>query len=219
MKNRIKLVYFFVKLFLFIFLISSTLISCAQDYSSKSKTDIEKLPETSIAYFASGCFWCVEAIFESVRGVEEVISGYAGGLIENPTYSQVSSGQTKHAEAVKIYYNPKIISYSTLVDVFFNSHNPFILNRQGPDIGAQYRSIVFYNNENEKRIIQLKINQIFKSKKSITTELIPFKVFYAAENYHQDFVKNNPNNSYVKSISLPRLNQFKKKMPEVLRVK
>ncbi len=218
MKNRIKLVYFFIKLFLFIFLISSTLISCAQDYSSKSKRDVEKLPEASIAYFASGCFWCVEAIFESVRGVEEVISGYAGGIIKNPTYSQVSSGQTKHAEAVKIYYNPKIVSYSTLVEAFFNSHNPFTLNRQGPDIGTQYRSIAFYNNHNEKRIIQLKIDQIFKSKKdSVTTELVPFKVFYAAENYHQDFKKKHPNNSYVIAVSLPRLNAFKKKMPNVLK--
>ena len=218
MKNRIKLVYFFIKLFLFIFLTSSTLISCAQDYSSKSKRDVEKLPEASIAYFASGCFWCVEAIFESVRGVEEVISGYAGGIIKNPTYSQVSSGQTKHAEAVKIYYNPKIVSYSTLVEAFFNSHNPFTLNRQGPDIGTQYRSIAFYNNHNEKRIIQLKIDQIFKSKKdSVTTELVPFKVFYAAENYHQDFKKKHPNNSYVIAVSLPRLNAFKKKMPNVLK--
>ena len=209
-----------MKLFLFIFLISSNLISCAQDYSSRSKTDVEKLSDASIAYFASGCFWCVEAIFESVLGVEEVISGYAGGIIENPTYTQVSSGQTKHAEAVKIYYNPEIVSYSTLVEVFFNSHNSFTLNRQGPDVGTQYRSIAFYNDNNEKRIIQLKIAQIFKRKKdSVTTELVPFKVFYAAENYHQDFEKNNPNNSYVKAVSLPRLNAFKKKMPDVLRVK
>ena len=207
-----------MKLFLFIFLISSNLISCAQDYSSRSKTDVEKLSDASIAYFASGCFWCVEAIFESVLGVEEVISGYAGGIIENPTYTQVSSGQTKHAEAVKIYYNPEIVSYSTLVEVFFNSHNSFTLNRQGPDVGTQYRSIAFYNDNNEKRIIQLKIDQIFKSKKdSVTTELVPFKVFYAAENYHQDFKKKHPNNSYVIAVSLPRLNAFKKKMPNVLK--
>ncbi|MBB79012.1 MAG: peptide-methionine (S)-S-oxide reductase [Crocinitomicaceae bacterium] len=206
-----------MKFFLFIFLVSITLKSCAQDSSSKSKVGINE--EVSIAYFASGCFWCVEAIFESVSGVEEVISGYAGGIIKNPTYSQVSSGQTKHAEAVKIYYNPSIVSYSTLVEVFFNSHNPFTLNRQGPDIGTQYRSIAFYNNHNEKRIIHLKIDQIFKSKKdSVTTELVPFKVFYAAENYHQDFKKKHPNNSYVKAVSLPRLNAFKKKMPNVLKV-
>ncbi len=172
------------------------------------------------AYFASGCFWCVEAVFESVKGVKEVISGYSGGIEENPTYEQVGYGRTTHAEAVEVYYDPKVVSFETLVNVFFGSHDPTTLNRQGPDRGAQYRSIAFYKNNEEKQIIdnhieQLKKDRIYSS--PIVTEVIVFTKFYIAEDYHQDYEKNNPNNPYIKNVSIPRYNRFKKKFPELIK--
>ena len=143
-----------MKSILFATLTSFVLLSC----SATSANDIqEKLPPSNLdslqtAYFASGCFWCVEAVFESVNGVEEAVSGYSGGEAKNATYSKVSSGRTKHAEAVKVYYDSSVVSFETLVDVFFNSHDPTTLNQQGPDRGTQYRSIAFYQNNHEKEV-------------------------------------------------------------------
>ena len=172
------------------------------------------------AYFASGCFWCVEAVFESVRGVYEVYSGYAGGYLKNPTYYQIGSGRTGHAEAVEILYNDKEIGYGTLLQVFFGSHDPTTLNRQGPDRGEQYRSIAFYQNEQEKKLIHdyiklLDTNKIFNNK--IITQIVPFEVFYYAEEYHQNYERLNPNDPYVKNVSIPRINRFKKTYPELLK--
>jgi len=182
-----------------------------------SKQDLQKY-ET--AYFASGCFWCVEAIFESVKGVKEVISGYAGGTEENPTYEQVSYGRTSHAEAVEVYYDPTEISYIELVQVFFGSHDPTSLNRQGPDRGAQYRSIAFYKNPEEKKIIETYMVALEESgmyEDPIVTEVTAFTKFYNAEDYHQDYERKNPNNSYVRQVSVPRLNRFKKNFPDYLK--
>lgn len=182
-----------------------------------SKQDLQKY-ET--AYFASGCFWCVEAIFESVKGVKEVISGYSGGTEENPTYEQVSYGKTSHAEAVEVYYDPKEISYIELVQVFFGSHDPTSLNRQGPDRGAQYRSIAFYKNPEEKKIIETYMVALEESgnyEDPIVTEVTAFTKFYNAEDYHQDYERKNPNNSYVRQVSIPRLNRFKKNFPDYLK--
>ncbi len=172
------------------------------------------------AYFASGCFWCVEAIFESVKGVQEVVSGYSGGTEENPTYEEVSYGRTTHAEAVEVYYDPKVISFIELVQVFFGSHDPTTLNRQGPDRGAQYRSIAFYKNAEEKQIIEsylraLEENQVYDQ--PIVTEVKEFKTFYKAEEYHQDYERKNPNNSYIRNVSIPRLNRFKQNFPAYLK--
>ena len=172
------------------------------------------------AYFASGCFWCVEAVFESVKGVHEAISGYSGGSEKNPTYKQVSYGRTTHAEAVEVYYDPKIVSFETLVKVFFGSHDPTTLNRQGPDKGSQYRSIAFYKNENEKKIIESYIQKLNDDKtfnNPIITEVKKFEKFWKAEDYHQNYEKLNPNNSYVRNVSIPRLNRFKRKFPELLK--
>ncbi len=180
--------------------------------------DSLKILET--AYFASGCFWCVEAIYESVRGVESVISGYAGGPETNPTYAAVSAGKTGHAETVMIYYDPKQIDFATLVDVFFGSHDPTSLNRQGPDSGPQYRSIAFYQDDAEKQIIVDKIAEINASQEyssPVITEIKEFEVFYPAEVYHQDYEQLNPQNRYVQNISIPRLNKFKKKFPELIK--
>lgn len=174
----------------------------------------------SKAVFASGCFWCVEAVFESVTGVEEVISGYAGGDANTANYSDVSAGRTKHAEAVEVYYDPEVITYETLLEVFFGSQDPTTLNRQGPDAGTQYRSAIFYQNDEELRqakayITKLEADKVFA--KPITTTLEPLEKFYAAEEYHQDFEARNPNQSYVKAVSVPRLKKFQKKYPHLLK--
>lgn len=181
---------------------------------------VQDLSEYETAYFASGCFWCVEAIFESVRGVKEVISGYAGGTEKDPTYEQVSYGRTGHAEAVEVYYDPEEISFFELVQVFFGSHDPTTLNRQGPDQGAQYRSIAFYKNEDEQKIILAYINALRENKiydRPIVTEISPLTKFYPAEDYHQDYEKKHPNNPYIRNVSIPRLNRFKANFQDYLK--
>jgi peptide-methionine (S)-S-oxide reductase len=182
----------------------------------------QDLSEYETAYFASGCFWCVEAIYESVRGVAEVVSGYAGGTEADPTYEQVSYARTGHAEAVEVYYDPEVISYFELVQVFFGSHDPTTLNRQGPDNGPQYRSIAFYKNEMELKTIRTYMDALEESglyDAPIVTEITPFTKFYKAEEYHQDYEKNNPDNPYVQNVSIPRLNRFKANYSEFLKEK
>lgn len=186
----------------------------------KEKKSSQELAKYETAYFASGCFWCVEAVFESVKGVKEVVSGYAGGKAKTANYQLVSAGKTDHAEAVEVFYDPKIISYRTLVKVFFGSHDPTTLNRQGPDAGRQYRSAIFYKDANEKKIVdeyiaKLKADKVFSG--TISTEVAKYTVFYDAEAYHQDFEANNPNNPYIRGVSVPRLKRFQKKFPELLK--
>lgn len=201
-----------------------TLHACAQNNPVSTKKTVEKptekeLKNYQVAYFGSGCFWCVEAIYESVKGVAEVESGYAGGHVKNPTYEQVCSGNTGHAETVKVYYDSSQISYKELLLVFYNSHDPTTLNKQGPDSGSQYRSAIFYQNEQERKLAQATIDALLAEKTfpRITTELAPYTAFYKAEAYHQDFECKNPNNGYVRAVSLPRLEQFQMKMPEVIK--
>ena len=175
--------------------------------------------EFSKAYFASGCFWCVESIYENLKGVVNVDSGYSGGSTINPTYYQVISGSTGHAETIEVVYDSSIIDFKTLVDVFFGSHDPSTLNRQGPDVGTQYRSVAFYSSNEEKNIIKNEIDRLLKNKvyKKITTEVIPFEKFYVAENYHQDYKKKNPNDLYIMKVSAPRINKFKMNFKEILK--
>lgn len=207
----------------FFFAVSASLflLSCSASANDvvPDKTPQKDLSKLQTAYFASGCFWCVEAVFESVQGVEEAVSGYSGGDSRNPTYEQVSSGRTRHAEAVKVYYDSSVVSYETLVDVFFNSHDPSTLNRQGPDSGPQYRSIAFFQNPTEKAIIDAKIKRLLSKGifSEITTEVRPFTMFWEAEDYHQNYERLHPDQPYVRSVSIPRLNAFKQKMPEVLK--
>lgn len=172
-----------------------------------------------VAYFASGCFWCVEAIFESIEGVEEAVSGYAGGHTKKPTYRSIGTGRTGHAEAVAVYYNPNTVSFKDLVTAFYESHDPTTVNGQYPDFGSQYRSIAFYTTEKEKEIIKNMIAELNKSTYNgkIVTEVTKHTVFHKAEAYHQDYEKLNPNNSYVRNISIPRLNKFKQKTAVVLK--
>lgn len=217
--------------FLFLVLAVMSVTSCQSKEKKQPDSQLaekaEELPkpkqdlsEYETAYFASGCFWCVEAIFESVKGVAEVVSGYAGGPEENPTYEQVSYGRTGHAEAVEVYYDPEVISFLELVQVFFGSHDPTTLNRQGPDRGRQYRSIAFYKNEAEQKIIRSYIDALEENNvydQPIVTEITPFTKFYKAEDYHQDYERKHPENPYIQSVSIPRLNRFKKNFPEYLK--
>jgi peptide-methionine (S)-S-oxide reductase len=206
-----------------------TSISCSskamketQPVENKQTVDNQELNKYKKAYFASGCFWCVESIFESVKGVKEVVSGYMGGSENSANYKKVSAGVTEHAEAVEVYYDPEIIDYKTLLTVFFDSHDPTTLNRQGPDYGRQYRSMIAYQSEGEKNWALEKIEEINAGgqyENKVVTEVVPFQAFYAAEAYHQDYKKRNPENSYVQSVSVPRLNAFKKKHPELLKDK
>ncbi len=179
----------------------------------------QKIPTNTVAYFASGCFWCVEAIFESVKGVGDVVSGYSGGKVSDAKYELVSAGKTNHAEAVAVHYDSTKTDYPTLLRVFFGSHDPTILNQQGPDKGRQCRSSIFYRNAKEKELAEQYVQELLKKGvfSKITTEIVPFDAFYAAEDYHQNFERNNPNNSYVKAVSVPRLNRFKSKYPELLK--
>jgi len=184
------------------------------------KMSSEELQEYETAYIASGCFWCVEAIFESVRGVKEAVSGYAGGNEENPTYEQVSYGRTTHTETVEVYYDPKEVSFLKLVQVFFGSHDPTTLNQQGPDRGAQYRSVAFYKNAEEKSIIEAYMTALEENKvygRPIVTEIVPYTKFWKAEEYHQDYERKHPNDSYITNVSVPRLNRFKKNFPDYLK--
>uniref|UniRef100_UPI004048F411 peptide-methionine (S)-S-oxide reductase MsrA n=1 Tax=Gelidibacter sp. TaxID=2018083 RepID=UPI004048F411 len=170
------------------------------------------------AYFASGCFWCVEAVYESVKGVDEVISGYAGGHTKNPTYDSSNTGTTGHAEAVEVIYDPSVVSFETLVDVYFGSQNPTQVNGQGPDRGSQYRSIIFYQNDAQKEIILKKKAALAKQlNATIAAEVYPFQKFWMAEAYHQNYEKLHPDNSYIRNVSIPRLNRFKEKFSHLLK--
>ena len=165
------------------------------------------------AYFASGCFWCVEAIFESIPGVTAVSSGYCGGETKNPTYREICSGLSGHAETVEVTFNKRNVSYEKLLEVFFYSHDPTTLNQQGPDVGSQYRSAIFYIDDQQKLKAEAYISQILRENKfkRITTTVEKMNVFYLAEKYHQDFVKNNPDHPYVLSVSKKRKLKFLKK--------
>ncbi|WP_405205426.1 peptide-methionine (S)-S-oxide reductase MsrA [Aquimarina sp. LLG6339-5] len=220
-----------MKTLIYSILTISTLLTSCQG-NSQNKNQISNTPQkqniTAIqtepinglerAYFASGCFWCVEAVYESVIGVQEVTSGYSGGHTKNPTYESSNTGRTGHAEAVEVLYNPKIISFSSLVDVYFGSQNPTQINGQGPDHGSQYRSIIFYQNDEQKNIITKKKSFLSKSlNRQIAAEVAPFQKFWKAEDYHQDYEKRNPYNRYIQNVSIPRLKRFQKKFPELIK--
>ncbi len=187
-----------------------TILSCN---AQTKKLSLEPKKGKAVAVFAEGCFWCSEHVFEAVVGVDEAVSGYSGGATKNPSYQEVGSNRTGHAEAVAVFYDPKVVSYKELVAVFFASQDPTTPNQQGPDKGSSYRSIAFYKNATEKKIIEDKIKELTANKvfaNPIVTEVKPVMDFYEAEDYHQDYVKNNPNQPYVKGVSVPRYNKFKK---------
>ncbi len=209
-----------IALSLFIFSQSSCQSTGSTTSHEKTKASQAELDASAKAYFASGCFWCVEAVFESVKGVKEAVSGYSGGDASTAHYNQIGSGLTGHAESVEVYYDPEVVSYETLLKVVFGSHDPTTLNRQGPDRGTQYRSAIFYQNEKEKSAAEKYMAELQASGQlagKITTELSPLKAFYPAEDYHQDYERLHPDQPYVRSVSVPRLNDFKRKFPELLK--
>jgi len=167
------------------------------------------------ATLGGGCFWCLEAVFENVKGVEDVISGYAGGHINNPTYEAVCSGTTGHAEVVQITYDPTIISFKDILEIFWKIHDPTTLNRQGADIGTQYRSVIFFHNEKQKEIAEESKAEAQKNFTSpIVTEISPLQTFWKAEDYHQNYFKNNPNQGYCQVVVAPKVEKFQKTFKE-----
>ncbi len=173
-----------------------------------------------IATLGAGCFWCVEAIFQGVKGVHQVVSGYAGGTVENPTYRQVCSGTTGHAEVAQITFEPEVISFEDLLYIFWRTHDPTTLNRQGGDVGTQYRSAIFYHNEEQKTIAEKSKQETEASglwPNPIVTEIVPFRKFYKAEVYHQNYYRLNPNQPYCTFVIDPKLRKFKKEFREQLK--
>jgi peptide-methionine (S)-S-oxide reductase len=184
--------------------------SCNSNGQSK-KVTLSAPKGKAIAAFAEGCFWCSEHIFEELAGVDSAVSGYAGGKTITPTYEQVCSETTGHAETVLVYYNPKVISYSQLLDAFFSSHDPTTLNRQGPDVGTSYRSAIFYLTPEEGDLAKKAVQKWTPEfKKKIVTEIKPLTAFYRAEEYHQNYVEYNPSAPYVQNVSMPRFDLFKR---------
>lgn len=173
-----------------------------------------------IATLGGGCFWCIEAVFDELKGVESVASGYAGGKVKNPTYREVCSGMTGHAEVTQITFDPRVISFKEILQVFFTVHDPTTPNRQGADIGAQYRSVIFYHDEEQKRIAEQVIAEINAAKiwdDPIVTEIAPFTAFYKAEGYHQDYYVNNPGQPYCQVVIAPKVVKFRKQFRDRLK--
>ena len=175
---------------------------------------------SEVATLAGGCFWCIEAIFMEVDGVENVISGYTGGTTVNPTYQEVCTDSTGHAEAVQVTFNPTRISYREILEIFFSVHDPTTLNRQGPDKGTQYRSAIFYHNEQQKAIAKELIEELNRAhlwKKPIVTQIAPLDKFYPAEDYHREYFSRHPEQAYCKIVILPKVNKFRKQWTKLVK--
>jgi peptide-methionine (S)-S-oxide reductase len=186
------------------------------DFSQKKEEVIDETKLVS-AYFSSGCFWCVEAIYEHTKGVKEVVSGYAGGHTKNPTYESSNTGKTGHAEAVEVIYDSSIVSFKELVDIYYGTQNIEQVNGQGNDIGSQYRSIIFYSDAEEYAVINAKITELKAIGLKPAAEIKEHNTFWVAEDYHQDYEKLHPNQPYIRSVSVPRLNRFKTDFPELVK--
>lgn len=176
--------------------------------------------KTDTATFGAGCFWCVEAVFSELKGVISVLPGYSGGTLKNPSYEEVCTGTTGHAEVCQIVYNPEVISYDELLEVFWEVHDPTTLNRQGNDIGTQYRSVIFYHNANQKKLAGLykeKLDQSGAFSKPIVTQIVPFQAFYPAEDYHRDYFAKNPGQPYCQLVIAPKVDKFRKVFHSMLK--
>jgi peptide-methionine (S)-S-oxide reductase len=178
----------------------------------------KELSGFSQATFAAGCFWHEEAMFESIKGVKEVVSGYAGGTTKNPTYESIETGTTGHAETVNVYYDSTVIDFPTLVKLYFSGQDPTQVNGQGPDHGTQYRSIAFYRNNGEKKMIEDHVQRIQpKYKQSIAAQILPFTRFWEGEAYHQNYIDKNPGQGYVQKVSIPEIKKLQKQYPELVK--
>ncbi len=210
---------------LFITLIFSALfLSGCMENSNNAQTKIEnKMNDQNkyeVATFGAGCFWCTEAVFQKLKGVVKVESGYTGGTVPNPSYEAVCTGKTGHAECTQITYDPKIISYKELLEVFWKTHDPTTLNRQGADTGTQYRSVIFYHNDEQKQLAEKYKNELESAKiwsDPIVTEISQFKKFYKAEDYHQDYYNKNGNQPYCSFVITPKIEKFKKVFAEKIK--
>ena len=169
------------------------------------------------AVFGGGCFWCVEAVFLQLQGVQTVVSGYAGGITQHPSYEQICEGNTQHAEVIQINFDDSQISFSQLLDVFFATHDPTTLNRQGNDVGTQFRSVIFYQDESQKQLAEQRIEELKAEGINIVTELSPMPTFYPAEEYHQNFFARNPNQGYCNFSIPPKLMKLRSKFQDLLK--
>ncbi|MFD2202970.1 peptide-methionine (S)-S-oxide reductase MsrA [Shivajiella indica] len=202
-------------------------LSCAQSTDKKEKK-MENLPKTTVeipeglevATLGGGCFWCTEAIYQDLIGVEKVFSGYSGGYLADPSYKQVTSGTTGHAEVIQFFYDPKQLSFEEILEIFWSTHDPTTLNRQGADIGPQYRSVVFYHSESQREQAEFykkKLDESGAFNKPIVTEITPFSNFYVAEDYHQNYFKDNGMQPYCQFVIRPKVEKFKKVFAEKLK--
>lgn len=193
------------------------LLSSAWAQNSAQKKMNERL---EIATLGSGCFWCTEAFFLRVKGIESVVSGYSGGKVKNPTYKEVCSGLTGHAEVVQVKFDPSVITFGEVLEIFWNTHDPTTLNQQGADVGTQYRSVVFYHSDEQKKTAEAYKKQLDQSgiyKKPIVTEITPFSIFYPAEDYHQNYFELNPNQGYCQYVIRPKVEKFQKQYQSKLK--
>lgn len=202
-----------------------TLFSCAKSQQTE-QTQMEETLDSSqmtnldTATFGAGCFWCVEAVFQDMKGVVKVESGYAGGHKVNPTYKDVCTGTTGHAEVARIWFDPKVISYETLLEIFWHAHDPTTLNRQGGDVGTQYRSVIFYHNDRQKEIAEASKAETDSSglwPDPIVTQIQPVPAYYPAEDYHQNYFNNNPNQGYCRAVVGPKVQKIRKKYHHLLK--
>lgn len=208
--------FFLMKILSFVGLLALFVFSCAQDTNYNEK-DMNKL---EIATLGSGCFWCTEAIFESLKGVNSAVSGYSGGHKDKPTYKDVCEGSTGHAEVVQVTFDPQIISFEEILEVFWNTHDPTTLNRQGNDVGTQYRSAIFYHSEEQKNIAEAYKKQLEDSKvylSPIVTEITSFTMFFPAEEYHQSYFELNGEQPYCSFVVKPKVEKFKKQYKNKLK--
>ena len=207
----------------FIFTVFGCNLTGKQKVKPTSDKDISQMTDTTKlekATIGAGCFWCVEAIFQDVKGVEKVESGYSGGSVKNPTYEQVCSGTTGHAEVAQITFDPSVVTYEQILTVFFHVHDPTTKNRQGADVGSQYRSAIFYHNDEQKNTAEKVKEETGKSglwDDPIVTEITALDTFYPAENYHQDYYNNNPGNSYCSFVIAPKIKKFYKEFGYLLK--
>ncbi len=204
-----------------LFLLIFILVTGNGIFGQSTITKKSKMPiKLETATFANGCFWCTEAIFQRLKGVASVKSGYTGGHIKNPSYADVTTGTTGHAEAIEIKFSPSIISYQEILDVFFSTHDPTTLNRQGYDVGTQYRSVIFYHSKKQKETAEKLVKALTESNifdEKIVTEIVPFTVFYEAEKYHQNYYNNNKKQGYCRAVINPKLEKFIKKYKSKLK--
>lgn len=196
------------------------LVQYGNAQQNKITMNINNQNKLETATFGAGCFWCVEAVFQQIQGVKSVTSGYSGGHVKNPSYKEVTTGRTGHAEVIQIKFDPELVSYRKLLEVFWKTHDPTTLNRQGPDIGTQYRSVIFYHSEEQKHIAEASKEEMDNSGyfgDPVVTEIESFKNFYVAEDYHQDFYRNNPNQPYCRLRIDPKMEKLNQQFGRYLK--